>query len=114
MIFILEDVEANADAEAYLSVIWLLLSVFCSSHQTGYVPLICQFFQNWFCASEAERAQNKNLFFRRTKNGRNIFHNCFVEWSVRILRAFTGKKAIRKDYGNIVCQSALLLNELLR
>jgi hypothetical protein len=112
MIFILQDAEANADAEAYLSAMKLLLSVFCSSHQTGYVFLICQFFQNWFCASEAEQALYKNVFlFRKTKNGRNIFPDRFVEWSVRYLRAFTGKKAIRKDYGNIVCQSALLLNE---
>jgi hypothetical protein len=112
MIFILQDAEANADAEAYLSAMRLLLSVFCSSHQTGYVFLICQFFQNWFCASDAERALYENVFlFRQTKNGRNIFPDCFVEWSVRYLRAFTGKKAVRKNYGNIVCQAALLLNE---
>jgi hypothetical protein len=112
MIFILQDAEANADAEAYLSAMRLLLSVFCSSHQTGYVFLICQFFQNWFCASEAERALYENVFlFRKTKNGRNIFPDRFVEWSVRYLRSFTGKKAVRKNYGNIVCQAALLMNE---
>jgi hypothetical protein len=111
MIFILQDAEANADAEAYLSAMRLLLSVFCSSHQTGYVFLICQFFQNWFCASDAERTLYEKVFlFRQTKNGHSIFPDHFVEWSVRYLRAFTGKKAICK-YGSIVCQSALLLNE---
>jgi hypothetical protein len=112
MIFMMQQAEANADADCYMSAMRLLVNVFAASHQTGYVFLVNEFFRDWHCMSDAERVLFKKSFlFRKTKNGSNIFPDRFVEWCVRYIRQGTGKKAISADYINVVTQHALLLNE---
>jgi hypothetical protein len=114
MIFMMQQAEANADADCYMSAMRLLVNVFTASHQTGYVFLVNEFFKNWHCMSAAERVLFKKSFlFRKTKNGSNIFPDRFVKWCVRYIRQRHGKD-ISANYINVVTQHALLLNERSR
>lgn len=112
LLTMLQNAERNADAEAYNGIMRLLVNVFASAHQTGYVYLITRYFVNWYCASEAEREITaKGYLFKKTVNGRNIFCDRFVEWTVRYLRQTTGKKALSRNYSQVVERACAFLNE---
>ena len=110
LILMLQSAEINADAEAYHSVMRLLVTVCASSHQTGYVKLITRYFVNFFCASDAERViTERGYLFKKTKNGSNIFIDHWVEWTVQYLLQSTGKKATLRGYSSVVQKACLFL-----
>ena len=70
MAVLLHKAESNADTVAYFSAKRHLQPIFCVSHKTDYVFLVSEFFNEWFCKSEAElRVYNDIFLFRKTRNG---------------------------------------------
>jgi hypothetical protein len=72
--FMLRNAESAGDTEAYLGCLRILNQVCASSHMTGYVFNITEFFVDWFCMSDAEREiTGRALLFRKTSNGATIY-----------------------------------------
>jgi len=117
MILMLQDAEAKADSDLYLSAMRLLWPVFCASHRTGYVFIIARFYVWWWCASTKAKKICTHLMFRVTKNGSNIFPGRWVEHGVRFMRMMTGGKKVQgavKTFVSTVRQMSLLLVHRLR
>jgi hypothetical protein len=78
--FMLRNAESEGDTEAYLGCLHMLNEVCASSHMTGYMFNITEFFVDWLCMSNAEREiTGRAVLFRKTMNGKTIFSNRFVE-----------------------------------
>jgi len=68
------------------------LRLFTITHKTEYVCLGCDLLRWYYCASPAQRKIYDNcIFTQTTSKGVSVFHDYFVELSVKDLREFTGK-----------------------
>jgi hypothetical protein len=105
------DAESRADSDDYRDALKFLGILFCSSHKTGYVSLISDFFVSDWCASDGMRTIfNKACLFRKTVNGDNIFSDRFVEWIVQDLRIYLDKFSAGKNQTSLFQQVAANLN----
>ena len=111
VIFLLHQAESQSRNELYLASIKLLLPLFASSHAIKYVSMVCDFLIDWHCMSDAERIIfARAVITRKTKNGRNIFTDRFVEWMMKDMRMWLGKHATVHHH-KLVEQVAVSLNE---
>ena len=111
-LYLLHKAEADADSDACLAAMRMLMSDFCSSNATSYAMLDSEFFVFWFCASHAERMLfMRELFFRQTRGGSNIFPDRWVEHNVRYTRQYTGKKAVGAYHAMKVKEVVTLPNQ---
>ena len=87
--------EKNADVELFLVALKHISLACCVSHSTGYVSLLSDFFVEWTCASPAlKKLYERAILFRKTVNGKNIFSDRLMEWLVRDVRFFVGKRIV--------------------
>ena len=110
LIFMLLRSESNAAPALYCTAMKyaMLLTVNTNAHH--YVEMMCNFNIDRACMSEAERKINDQfILFRKTKNGKNIFADRFVEWTMRDIRKRLGK--IFKDSTPTQLTSILLQME---
>jgi hypothetical protein len=110
-LFLLLDSESNRDGAMYRTALKFLAIFFCSAHSPKYVSLGSDFFVDWHCSSEADKALFESILFRKTVNGRSIFGDRFVEWTIRDLRMFLGDHAIGDHHNSLVYRISLLLND---
>lgn len=112
IIFLLLDAESNGDAQKFKTALKFQAPYCCSSHKVGYVSLISDFFVGDYCSSEAERVLRDTLvLFRKTVNGKDIFGDRFVEWTIKDIRRFLGKHSSGVNHAAAVMRMILKLNE---
>ena len=86
VIFLLQKCEKQNRVELFIASAKFLLPLYASSHATKYVSMLCDFLIDWHCMSNAERIIfSKAVMTRKTKNGKTIFTDRFVEWMMRDL-----------------------------
>ena len=111
VIFLLQKCEKQNRVELFIASAKFLLPLYASSHATKYVSMLCDFLIDWHCMSNAERIIfSKAVMTRKTKNGKTIFTDRFVEWMMRDMRMWCGKYATAHHH-NLVQQVAATLNE---
>ena len=109
--FMLHEAERKGDAGIYITAKKYLAALFAISHATKYVSMTIDFFVSIFCFSEADRKIfEKGIFVRKTKNGRTIFSDRFVEWMMKDFRTWLGKMA-SANTESMVSRCALNMNE---
>jgi hypothetical protein len=82
----------RSDWVTYLLLYPVMLMVFITCNCTNYIVIVSHEIMHWACASPAAHIlQRKVGFTKKTKNGRNIFTDQFVEKSVNHVRRFCGK-----------------------
>ena len=110
VIFMLHNAEQDADETLYLTALKYLAPLFAATHATKYVELLAKFLVEWHCMSDAEKAIfAKGIFTRKTKNGRNVWSDRFVEWMMRDLRMWCSNVATPHT-SSILERNALGLN----
>ena len=111
VIFMLHRAEQDADASLYVTALKYLGPLFASTHATKYVNMLVTFLVEWYCMSDAERVIfTKGIFTRKTRNGRNIWSDKFVEWMMRDLRMWCTNIAT-PNTASILERTALGLNK---
>ena len=109
--FMLHEAERKGDAGIYITAKKYLAALFAISHATKYVSMTIDFFVSIFCFSDADRMIfEKGIFVRKTKNGRTIFSDRFVEWMMKDFRTWLGKMA-SANTESMVSRCALNMNE---
>ena len=92
--FMLHEAEKKSNCNLYRTAMKFLAPLFAGTHATKYVSMTVDFFVDWFCASDCDKIIfAKAIFTRKTKNGAKVFSDRFVEWMMRDLRMWLGKKA---------------------
>ena len=87
--------EKNADVELFLVALKHILLACCVSHSTGYVSLLSDFFVGWTCASPAlKNLYERAILFRKLSMGRIFFSDRLMEWLVRDVQLFVGKRIV--------------------
>ena len=110
-IFLLHQAEKQSRNDLFLASIKFLLPLYASSHAIKYVSMLSDFLIDWFCMSDAEKIIfARGVITRKTKNGRNIFTDRFVEWMMKDMRMWLGKHASMHHH-KLVEQVAVTLNE---
>ena len=109
--FMLHEAERKGDASIYITAKKYLAALFAISHATKYVSMTIDFFVSIFCFSDADRKiYEEGIFVRKTKNGRTIFSDRFVEWMMKDFRTWLGKMATANPE-SMVARCALNMNE---
>ena len=76
--------------------------------------MLVTFLVEWYCMSDAEQVIfTKGIFTRKTRNGRNIWSDKFVEWMMRDLRMWCTNIAT-PNTASILERTALGLNKKKR
>ena len=110
VVFMLHQAEQDSNESLYVTALKYLAPLFAATHATKYVELLAKFLVDWHCMSSAERVIFSNgIFTRKTKNGRNIFSDRFVEWMMRDLRMWCSNVATPHT-ASILERTALGLN----
>ena len=108
---LLHQAEETCDAEKYVTALKLASILITSTHATKYTYIHAKFLVWWQCASEAEKTIfEKVILTKKTKKGKHIFTDRFVEWMVKDMRAVAGKH-YRKGTTNKLNRAAILLDE---
>ena len=111
IIFLLHQAEKQSRNDLFLAGIKFLLPLYASSHAIKYVSMLSDFLVDWHCMSEAEKIIfAKGVITRKTKNGKNIFTDRFVEWMMKDMRMWLGKHSSLHHH-KLVEQVAITLNE---
>ncbi len=75
--------ECSADSTLYCSALRYAMLLTANTNATHYVEMKCNFNIERACMSEAERAiHDEFILFQKTKNGKNIYSDRSVEWSI--------------------------------
>jgi hypothetical protein len=94
VIFMLHEAEREGNVDLYLTALKYLTPLFASAHATKYVAMSTDFLVEWFCKSDAEKTIFAEFVFtRKTKNGKKIYSDRFVEWMMKDLRMWCGNVA---------------------
>ena len=110
VIFMLHKAEQDANADLYVTALKFLIPLFASTHATKYTNMVARFLVDWYCMPDAEKTIfTKGVFTRKTKNGRNIWSDKFVEWMMRDLRMWCSHVATPHT-ASILERTALNLN----
>jgi hypothetical protein len=110
VIFMLHNAEQDANEQLYMTALKYLAPLFAATHATKYVELLAKFLVEWHCMSDAEKTIfAKCIFTRKTKNGRNVWSDRFVEWMMRDLRMWCSNVATPHT-ASILERNALSLN----
>lgn len=92
LIFMLLRSETQADPNLYCSALKYAMLLAVNTNATNYVEMMANFNINRKCMSEAEKALLEEFtLFRKTKNGKTIFADRYVEWTMRDIRSRLGK-----------------------
>ena len=91
----LEGTEATGDWRTYRLLLPCLHLLFCVANATNYVVLVSSETLFWSLASRAAHIlQQKVGFVKKTRFGKLIFADRFVEWTVKNMRRFVGKRMV--------------------
>ena len=111
IIFLFHQAEKQSRNDLFLASIKFLLPLYASTHAIKYVSMLSDFLIDWYCMSETEKIIfAKAVITRKTKNGRNICTDRFVEWMMRDMRMWLGKHASTHHH-KLVKQVAVTLND---
>ena len=92
LICMLHRSESNADSALYVAALKYTMVICSCTNATGYVEMICNIAIDLQTMSPAERAIYENfILFQKTKNGKNIFADRYVEWVMKDIREVCGK-----------------------
>ena len=84
----------KGDVELFLAALRLKLVFYTVSNAYKYVQICCEMLKWWFIASSAQRILFEEFFFTKlSTNGRPIWADRCIEWSMKHLRSFLGKHA---------------------
>lgn len=112
VIFLLQRAEYIACAKLYCTAMKFALLLAVNANASNYVEMICNFFIERYCMSESmKKILDKFILFRKTKNGKNIFSDRFVEWTMRDVRQYLGKY-FKKSTTNQLEKLLLSMKEL--
>ena len=105
--------QTESNIGLYASAVKILATVHCSGHAIRYARLDADFLVWYYCASPAEKIlYAKALLTRKTKNGKNIFTDCYFENFQKDIRSFVGKYNC-KNLSVMLENAVLTLGELL-
>ena len=106
ILFMIRDSEkagTHGDLQMFLSCLRLSLPLFAVAHATNYIHLVCELLEWFQLASDAERILFENFFFTKiSNNGKPIWVDRGVEWTVRHIRAFLGHRVRSKNHDEYV------------
>jgi len=92
IIFTLQRAESRACPELYCAGLRYAMLLTINTNANNYVEMICNIHVDRVCMSEAERVIHDNfILFRTTRNGKSIFLDRCVEWTMRDIRRRLGK-----------------------
>lgn len=92
MIISLQQAESKKDAKTYVAALKYAMLLCVNTNASKYVEMMCNFCIDMHCMSEQEREVYENfVLFRSTKNGKYIFSDRYIEWTMRDIRSYLGK-----------------------
>ena len=82
----------GCDPELYRAATKFALFIAAVSGSWKYVWILCEFNIFWLCSSELDKILwEEILFTKATKNGKRVFLDRFMEWTVKDIRSYLGK-----------------------
>jgi len=82
----------GCDPELYRAATKFALFIATVSGSWKYVWILCEFNIFWLCSSELDKILwEEILFTKATKNGKRVFLDRFMEWTVKDIRSYLGK-----------------------
>lgn len=95
--FMVRDAEKggnHGDIELFMTTMRFALALFTVTHATNYAHIVCDFLEWWELSSEADKIFFKNwLYTKVSPFGKPIWVDRGVEWTIRHIRMFLGKRA---------------------
>ena len=96
--FMIRDAEKSGehgDVELFVTTMRFALALFTVTHATNYAHIVCDFLEWYELASVADKAFfTRWLYTKASPFGKPIWVDRGVEWSIRHIRTFLGKKAM--------------------
>lgn len=103
VIFMLLRAEGQRRVDLYIAAMKIAMTLFVNTNATNYVEMVCNFVIDRSCMSEAERMiHDEFILFRRTRNGKSIFCDRCVEWTMRDIRRELGKFFNSSTYSQLI------------
>ena len=91
LVFMLQHAESKARSDLYLSAVRYAMILFINANATDYIEMTCNMSTQRACMSEAERRIfDTFVLFRKTRNGKSIFTDRCMEWTMRDIRRYLG------------------------
>jgi hypothetical protein len=82
VIFMLQQEEEEGNAKKFVTGMKFAACLYAASHATKYCNIAAELLIWWHCMSDAEKAIfEKYIMVKKTKEGKSIFTDRFVEWS---------------------------------
>ena len=82
----------RGSVELFLTAVKFAMRVFAMTHKTDYMRLTCNILLWWHCASDLQKKLYSSFIFTQlTSKGTSVFHDLFVELSVKDIRQRLGK-----------------------
>jgi hypothetical protein len=104
--FMIRDSEkagTHGDFDMFLTSMRFSLPLFTISHATNYCHIVCDFLEWNELASEAEKVLFKNFYYTKlSPNGKPIWVDRGVEWTVRHIRTFLGHRVRPRNHDQVV------------
>lgn len=91
ILMMLRSAEKQSDTKKFMSAAKFSEMLFANANAYNYVFMILSFIVRGYCKSEADLEVLEFILFRRTVNGKSIFTDRSVEWSMKIVRTFVGR-----------------------
>jgi len=95
--FMIRDSEKSGehgDVNLFLTTMRFSLALFTVTHAINYAHIVCDFLEWWQLSSEADRVFFKRwLYTKISPFGKPIWVDKGVEWTIRHIRMFLGKRA---------------------
>ena len=112
ILFMIRDSEkagTHGDVPLFLTCMRFSLPLFAVTHATNYCHMVCDFLEWFRLASDAEKILFENFFYTKlSNNGKPIWADRGVEWTVRHIRMFMGHRVRPKNHDmaveRVVCE----------
>lgn len=104
VIRMLKESERKGDRDLFLGGMKFTQMLFVNSNAYKYVMMVFHMMIMGYCASEAELELIELALFRKTTNGKLIYTDRSVEWSMKIVRRFLGRfynRALDQRFKNL-------------
>jgi hypothetical protein len=106
--------EGLNDPDLYRTGATLAMLLFAKTHCTKYIRIGFEEFMMWQTSSDADKKLFDNFYFtKRTKAGKTIFFDRFVEWINKDIRSYLGKHK-KPNQHLLMRRTALLMKDRLR
>lgn len=102
ILFMIRDSE-KVGVELFLTCLRFSLPLFAVTHATNYCHLVCDFLEWYKMASDAEKVLFKNFYYTKlSPEGKPIWVDRGVEWTVRHLRMFLGHRVRAHNHDRMI------------